>query len=147
VTVVIGCSLTPIIIDEAGVIRLSDALATIEEKLSQLIDQCGSNYVDNINALSSSRADVPNHMSWIVTRWDFGVDGLITYTGAYFFYSWGASQNVLIIPYTKKWTENDYRIRSELQEFPDKSLGRALKERLNPKKGLQYCRHLSRIRV
>ncbi len=41
--------------------------------------------------VSYSKVDVPNHTSWIVTRWDFGVDGLITYTGLQFFFRWGSS--------------------------------------------------------
>lgn len=137
VTVVIGCSFAPIITDEPGVIRLSDALAIIEEELSQLTDQCdNSNHVDNIVGNTSySKVDVPNHMSWIVTRWDFGIDGLITYTGPQFFFSWGSSQIGLIGIYIKEWAEEDHRIRVEIQEFPDKSLGRALREKLNPRKG------------
>lgn len=90
VTVVIGCSCAPIIVDECGVIRLSEALATIEEELSQLVDQCNdSNHIYNsVEDVSYSKVHVPNHMSWIVTRWDFGVDGLITYTGPQFFFRW-----------------------------------------------------------
>jgi imidazoleglycerol phosphate dehydratase HisB len=138
VTVIIGCSFAPIITDETGVIRLSDALATIEEELSQLIARCddNGNHVNNsVGGVSYSKVDVPNHMCWIVTRWDFGVDGLITYTGPQFFFSWGSSQNVLIIIYIKEWPEGDHRIRVEIQEFPDKSLGKALREKLNPRKG------------
>lgn len=135
VTVIIGCSFAPIVVDEIGVIRLSDALAKIEEGLSQLIKQCGTDAECNTDNENNARIYVPNHMSWIVTRWDFGVDGLVTYTGPPFFFSWGSSKNVLIVIYTKEWTKGDYRIRVEIQEFPDKSLGEALKEKLSPKKG------------
>ena len=123
VTVVIGCSYASIIVDEYGVIRLSEALATVEEKLSVLVEQ-------GIGGVGSG-VDIPNHMSWIVTRWDFGVDGLITYTGDHFFFSWGSSQNVLIVIYIKKWSQNDYRIRVECRE----PLGKALKERIVRRKG------------
>ncbi len=137
VTVVIGCSNSPIIVDEYGVIRMSEALATVEDELSQLINLCDNSIqVDNsVTDASYSKVDVPNHMGWIVTRWDFGVDGLITYTGPQFFFSWSSSQNVLIVIYIKKWAEGDHRIRVEIQEFPDKSLGKALREKLNPRKG------------
>src|SRR5438128_5064123 len=103
VTVVIGCSYAPIIVDEYGVIRLSEALATIEEELSVLIERCH----DDGSGSCNSDIDIPNHMSWIVTRWDFGVDGLITYTGKHFFFSWGSSQSVLVVFYIKQWSQND----------------------------------------
>jgi hypothetical protein len=131
VTVVIGCSFAPIIVDEYGVIRLSEALAIIEEELSVLIERCH----DDGSGSCNSNIDIPNHMSWIVTRWDFGVDGLITYTGAHFFYSWGSSQNVLVVFYIKKWHKNDYRIRVECRESPNIALGKALKERMIRRKG------------
>ena len=98
----------------------------IEDELSTMIGRHASDINSNI--------DIPNHMSWIVTRWDFGIDGLVTYTGKEFFFSWHISQNVLLVFYTKKWGEN-HRVRVEIQEFPDKPLGKALRERLCPRKG------------
>lgn len=127
VTIVVGCSNAPIAVDAYGVIRLSDALSKIEDELNAIVKQ-------NAGA-GSSNVTIPNHMSWVVTRWDFGIDSLVTYTGEKFFFSWQTSQNVLLVYYTKQWRENDYRIRVELQEFPNKPLGKALRERLNPKKG------------
>jgi hypothetical protein len=126
VTIVIGCSNAPIAVDVYGVIRLSEALAKIEEELTTIIEQHASD--------TNSKIDIPNHMAWIVTRWDFGIDGLVTYTGKQFFFSWHTSQNVLLVFYTKQWGENN-RIRAEIQEFPNKPLGKALRERLCPKKG------------
>jgi hypothetical protein len=127
VTVVIGCSSAPIVVDVYGVVRLSEALAEIENEFNTIMEQ----HVRDTN----SNVYIPNHMSWVVTRWDFGIDGLVTYTGEKFFFSWQASHYVLLVFYTKKWAENNYRIRVELQEFPNKPLGKALKERLCPKKG------------
>jgi hypothetical protein len=127
VTVVVGCSNAPVAVDEYGIIRLSQALSTIEDEIVRLIEQhAGGN---------DSNKEIPNHMSWIVTRWYFGVDSLVTYTGEKFYFSWQASQNVLIVFYTKKWEENIHRLRVECPEFPYKPLGKALKERLSPKKG------------
>jgi hypothetical protein len=126
VTIVIGCSNAPVAVDVFGVIRLSEALAKIEEELTTIIEQHASD--------TNSRIEIPNHMAWIVTRWDFGMDALVTYTGKQFFFSWHTSQNVLLVFYTKQWGENN-RIRVEIQEFPDKPLGKALIERLRPKMG------------
>ena len=86
----------------------------------------------------NSKIEIPNHMAWIVTRWDFGIDSLVTYTGKQFFFSWHTSQNVLLVFYTKNWGENNHRIRVEIQEFPDKPLGKALRERLSPKKSCDF---------
>ena len=127
VAIVIGCSNAPIAVDVYGVVRLSEALAEIEEELNTMIEQHASD--------TNSKIEIPNHMSWVVTRWDFGIDALITYTGKQFFFSWHTSQNVLLVFYTKKWGENN-RIRVEIQEFPNKPLGKALKERLSPNRGL-----------
>ena len=126
VTLVIGCSSAPIIADIYGVIRLSEALAMIENELNTMIDQNASE--------SNSKIEIPNHMAWIVTRWDFGVDALVTYTGKEFFFSWHTSQNILLVFYTKQWGKNK-RIRVEIQEFPNKPLGKAIKEKSSPKKG------------
>ncbi|MDQ6862796.1 MAG: hypothetical protein M3044_03115 [Thermoproteota archaeon] len=126
VTVMIGCSSAPIIVDVYGVIRLSEALAKIEDELNTLIEQ---HAID-----TNSKIEIPNHMAWIVTRWDFGINALVTYTGKEFFFSWHTSQNVLLVFYTKQWGENN-RVRVEIQEFPNKHLGKALIERLCPKKG------------
>jgi hypothetical protein len=52
-------------VDVNGVVRLSNALASTKERISNLAN----------NTLS-----IPNHMSWIVTMWRFGADATITYT-------------------------------------------------------------------
>ncbi|MFZ0895063.1 MAG: hypothetical protein WAZ77_11215 [Candidatus Nitrosopolaris sp.] len=44
VTVVIGCSSAPIIVDVYGVIRLSEALAKIEDELNSIIEQHAEQY-------------------------------------------------------------------------------------------------------
>jgi hypothetical protein len=59
VSVVIGCSCSPVILDIAGIIRLSNALAIIRERLSRLI-------IDG--------QEIPNHMDWTVTMRHFGAD-------------------------------------------------------------------------
>ncbi len=129
VTVVVGCSDAPVAADVDGIIKLSDALSIIEEELHRLIQEHVS------KSYSQIETELPNHMSWVVTRWDFGTDDLVTYTGEKFFFSWKISLNVLLVIYTKQWGENNCRIRAELREFPNKPLGKALIERLNPKKG------------
>ena len=55
VSIVIGCSYCPVALDVDGVVRLSNALATVKERISNLTN-------GGRNTLS-----IPDHMSWIVT--------------------------------------------------------------------------------
>ena len=130
VSIVIGCSYAPIAVDINGIIRLSEALAVVQERLSKLIDECNCETNDTMNP-----AAIPDHRSWIVTLWHFGVDALITYTHEKFYASWEVGQHALITAYTKDWKDGTTRIRIEKQEYPKKSLAEALEEKLNANTG------------
>jgi hypothetical protein len=79
VSVVIACSYSPVIADIAGVIRLSNALAIIRERLSRSIKDVRFDF----------DLQIPNQMSWIVTMWHFGADSSIEYKGKMFHACWG----------------------------------------------------------
>jgi hypothetical protein len=113
VSIVIACSYCPVAVDVDGVVRLSNALATVKERISNL-------------AVSSS--SIPDHMSWIVTMWHFGVDCTETYTREKFYASWEVAQHALITVYSKDWKDGKSRVRIEKQEYPQKSLAEALEE-------------------
>jgi len=115
VSIVIGCSYCPVAVDVNGVVRLSNALASTKERISNLAN----------NALS-----IPDHMSWIVTMWHFGADAKITYTREKFYASWEVGQHALITVYSKGWKDGKSRVRIEKQEYPQKSLAEALEEKL-----------------
>ena len=119
VSVVIGCSFSPIAVDIDGIIRLSNALTLIHDRLQRLIKDCNSSIL------------ISNYMTWIVTMWHFGVDSSIEYTGERFSASWTVAQNASIAIYSKQWKDGEYRIRVERQEYPGKSLDEALDEKLN----------------
>src|SRR5215831_8883752 len=93
VSVVIGCSFLPIAVDIDGVIRLSNALTLIHDRLQRLIKDCNSSIL------------IPNYMTLIVTMWHFGVDASIEYTGERFSASWSVAQNALIAVYSKQWKD------------------------------------------
>jgi hypothetical protein len=114
ISVVIGCSYCPVAVDISGVIRLSNALSLIHDRLKGLTDLV-----------------IPGHMKWIVTMWHFGVDSSIEYTGEKFSTSWTVAQNALIAVYSKQWKDGKYRIRGERQEYPGKPLNGAFHEKLN----------------
>lgn len=130
VSIVVGCSYAPVAVDIAGVIRLSNALAIIEERLSNLIDDCtkgsGARYPN---------LTIPHHMGWTVTMWHFGADASITYSGEKFITSWQVGQNALITVYSKEMKDGKTRIRLERQEYPQKSVAEALEEKLNAAAG------------
>ncbi|MFZ0513725.1 MAG: hypothetical protein WAM14_19115 [Candidatus Nitrosopolaris sp.] len=116
VSVVVGCSCSPVIVDIAGVIRLSNALAVIRERLSRLV---------------KGGLEMPHHMDWTVTMWHFGADSSIEYKGEMFHASWEVAQNALIAVYSKQWNDGRCRIRKERQENPNKTLAEAFDEKLN----------------
>ena len=130
VSVVVGCSYAPVAVDIKGIIRISEALAVVQERLSRLIDECNCGTNETLNP-----AIIPDHRSWIVTLWHFGADALITYTHEKFYASWEVGQHALITAYTKEWKDGTTRIRIEKQEYPKKSLAEALEEKLNANTG------------
>jgi len=105
----------------AGVIRLSNSLAIIRERLSSLIKADGLH----------SGLEIPNHLNWTVTMWHYANDSSIEYKGKMFHASWEVAENALIAVYSKKWKDGKCRIREERQEYPNKSLAEAFEEKLN----------------
>ncbi|MGA8081660.1 MAG: hypothetical protein WB988_07335 [Candidatus Nitrosopolaris sp.] len=128
VSVVIGCSFSPVAVDIAGVIRLSNALTLIHDRLERLVnDKRDGNCNDN----PSPVIIIPNHMTWTVTMWHFGADSSRLYKGKSFHASWKVAENALIAFYSKVWKDGKCRIRGERQEYPCKPLEEALDEKLN----------------
>ncbi|HEY7083039.1 MAG TPA: hypothetical protein VH500_25380 [Nitrososphaeraceae archaeon] len=87
VSVIVGCSLNPVAADINGLVRLSNALTRVEERLLRYIE-C----VPRPLSLSS----IPDHESWIVTMWHFGYDSSSEYTGENFEVAWEDGQNALM---------------------------------------------------
>jgi hypothetical protein len=121
VSIIIGCSYSPVAVDISGVVRLSNALSTVQKRLSNVV---------NTNAHGQSTV-IPDHMSWIVTMWHIGVDSSITYDREMFYTSWEVAEHAFITAYSKKWKDNKTRVRIEKQEYPRISLAEALEEKLN----------------
>ena len=81
----------------AGVIRLSNALAIIRERLSSLIKADGLH----------SGLEIPNHLNWTVTMWHYATDASIEYKGKMFHTSWEVAENALIAVYNKQWKDGE----------------------------------------
>jgi len=125
VNVIVGCSYSPVAVDVAGVIRLTNALAVVRERLSTLVSQqCVSNSSNIITT-------IPDYMGWVVTMWHFGADASVEYTGERFSATWGIAQDALIRVYSKTMKDHKTRIRLERQEYPRTTLALALEQKLD----------------
>lgn len=142
VSVVVGCSLNPIVLDVTGVIRLTNTLSIIEERLSRLVK--GSRKIqgfDAIKGIDGSSLDhrsyhgiIPPHFEWTVTMWHFGADALIEYSGEKFSVTWEIAEDILIRAYSKVMKDNKTRIRLERQEYPRATLADIIEQKLSPER-------------
>jgi hypothetical protein len=143
VSVVVGCSLAPIAVDISGIIRLSNALTRVEERLSRVIEACYCNYgiADKQTVMDHkymALPSIPEHTDWVVTMWHFGLDASVEYTGERFSATWEVGEHALIRAYSKEMigsqastTRNRNLIRLECQEYPNKTLQDAIQEKLD----------------
>jgi hypothetical protein len=125
VSIIVGCSYAPIAADVGGVIRLSNALSKVEERISRLVDECGKVIPGGYESLP-----IPEHTRWMVTMWHFGADASVEYTGEMFSSTWNVGENALIRAYSKVMKDRKTRIRLERQEYPRKTLADAIEEKL-----------------
>jgi hypothetical protein len=114
VSVIAACSNAPVAADTHGLIRLSNALTRVEERLSRIVDECGSLIPGGYESLP-----IPNNESWIVTMWHIGYDSLTEYSGPRFCATWKDGQNALARAYSKG-SRSSMRLRNELQQYPRK---------------------------
>jgi hypothetical protein len=105
VSVIVGCSVSPIPIDLFGLARLTSIIARVEERLQLLVNeyytislQTGRQYLS-----LTLNSKIPDHMNWMVKMWHFGQDALISYTGEKFDMSWEDGLHVLHHIYSKNF--------------------------------------------
>jgi hypothetical protein len=142
VSIMIGCSLNPISLDFKGIIRLTNALSIVEERISRLVEGCRKSHdfdvIDanvNFDSYSLGRRSYNNIIlpfsGWTVTMWHFGADASVEYTGERFSATWGIAQDAIIRIYTKTMKDHKARIRLERQEYPRTTLALALEQKIN----------------
>ena len=124
VSVIVSCSMEPVVVDHGGLIRLSNILTSVEERLLALVTGCP------YTITSLPQIHVPNHNSWIVTMWHFGTDSLSEYAGEKFEMTWEDGEHALLRIYTKDMKDG-IRIRKERQEYPGVRLDAAIHEKLH----------------
>ena len=117
VNVIVGCSNNPIILDFDGIIRLSDALTRIEEKLSAIVND-PSNKTFNAE-YNPSNIKIPNKDDWTTTLWHLHRDSYEEYSGEKFQCCWDIAKNLFIRIYSKELRLKRNIIRLEIQENPD----------------------------
>jgi hypothetical protein len=128
VSVIVGCTLRPAILDIGGLIPLSIALTRVEERLSGLLEESNK----SLSSSSPKSPLIPEHNSWIITMWHFGVDSPNEYTGEKFECTWEQGKNALIRIYTKDLKDGKgIRIMTERQEYPNKRFDVAIEEKLD----------------
>jgi hypothetical protein len=142
VSIIIGCSLNPVTLDINGIIKLTNALSVVEERISRLLeDSCnvhGYGVIDaniGIDSSSPSRCSyhgiIPPFSEWIVTMWHFGADALTEYSGEKFSVTWETAEDVLIRAYSKVMNDDRTRIRLERQEYPKATLADIIEQKLS----------------
>ncbi len=116
VTVTVKCSTNPIILDPAGIIRLTEALTRIEERLAAILND-PNNKTYNVE-YNSSEIKIPNKDEWKIVLWHLNRDSATEYSGEKFHCSWKVAKNLFIRIYTKELKLKTI-VRVELQENSD----------------------------
>jgi len=122
VSVIVSCSMKPVVVDHEGLIRLSNILTSVEERLLASVTCCAHTMPP------LPQIYIPNHSSWIVTMWHFGTDSLSEYAGEKFEMTWEDGEHALLRIYSKD-IKDGIRIRKERQEYPGIRLDAAIHEK------------------
>jgi hypothetical protein len=120
INVIVGCSNNPIILDIDGIMRLTEALTRIEEKLTAIVnDPRNKTFRAEYNP---SNIKIPNKDDWIITLWHLHRDSYEEYSGEKFQCCWKETKNLFIRIYSKELKLNRKKkniIRLEIQENPN----------------------------
>jgi DNA-binding transcriptional ArsR family regulator len=131
VSVVIGCSLNPVALDFDGIIRLTNALSVVEERLSRIVEGFGRAKDSRYDDKGVGIARVPLHSEWTVTMWHFGADASVEYSGEKFSVTWQTAEDTLVRAYSKVMNDNKIRIRLERQECPKVTIANVIEQELS----------------
>ena len=132
VSVLVACSLRPIVLDIADLLRFSIALTRVEERLNRRLDVFTKGFkLESINDnVKTFKGKVPDFRNWIVTMWHFGTDSSTQYAGDRYCVEIQDALDVLTRIYTKQFNSRDRRVRIERQEHPDISISDAINSKL-----------------
>jgi hypothetical protein len=132
ISVIVGCSNAPVVIDTQDIIRLCTALTRAVERLSRIVDNCGNSLPGGYESIP-----IPNYKTWSVRMWHFGTDSKITneFAQEKFCETWQVAEKVLARVYNNKNLRHNgngnRRVRrQEIQEYPNKSFVDAIKDKV-----------------
>lgn len=123
VTIIVGCSSNPIMLDPAGIFRLTEVLTRVEERLGAILNN-PSNKTFN-KEYNQSYVKIPNKDEWNIVLWHLGRDSVSQYSGKHFECSWNVAKNLFIRVYSKELKLKTI-VRMEVQENPDMALKQLL---------------------
>ena len=116
VNVTVRCSTNPIKSDPNGIMRLTEALTRVEERLTAIVNDPNNK---TFNAeYNPSKIKIPNKDDWKIVLWHFNRDSLTEYSGKTFHCTWKEAKNLFIRVYSKKLKLKNIA-RIEIQENPD----------------------------
>ena len=128
VSVTVGCTLAPIELDINGLMRLSNALAIIEDRINREIEESTLSKTKQVTTSLS----VPDYGYWVITMWHLNRDASITYEKKEFCIEYRTAHEIIYRIYDKEWRhDKKRRIRIEKQEYPNKRFAEAMEEQLN----------------
>lgn len=117
VNVTVKSSDNPIMLDFDGIMRLTEALTRIEERLSAVLNDPNNK---TFNAeFNPSNIKIPNKDDWKIVLWHFNRDSLVEYSGEKFHCTWYMAKNLFLRIYSKELKLKNKVIRLEFQENPD----------------------------
>jgi hypothetical protein len=130
ISVIVGCSNAPVVINTQDIIHLCTALTRVEERLSRIVDDCGNSLPGGYESIP-----IPNYKTWSVRMWHFGTDSKITneFAQEKFCETWQVAEKVLARAYNDKNLKqngNGRIKRQEIQERPNKSFADAIKDKV-----------------
>ena len=135
VSIVLGCSLDPVLLDVNGIIRLTSALSSVRERFSEIVEgRIGAREFENENLLSNTyrrASNIPHYSHWIVTMWHFGADASREYSGDRFSVTWETAEKAIVRAYSKAMKDGRMSIRLERQEYPKVTLADAIEQKLS----------------
>lgn len=140
VNVTIRCSTNPVILDPDGIMRLTEALTRVEERLWAILnDPRNKTYNKEYN---QSKVKISNKDDWKVVLWHFSRDSLTEYSGEKFHCSWKVAKNLFIRVYSKELKLKTI-VRKEIQENPDMMLKQLLQEFIRDEKATRLVELLA----
>lgn len=126
VSISIGCSFRPIVLDVPDLFQLIEALTRVEVYLTNAINESIA------HDLNAPRVSIPRFTTWIVKMWHFGIDTLDEYDKREFHVTFEEGISDIFRIYTKRMKNKKVIVRAERQEYPNQEFMAALVKKLYP---------------